>query len=112
MTPFGNVSTEAQKRYNKAHKKSRVIIENAFGRWKRRFHILHSEIRINLKNVPTLIIAAAVLHNIALNRGLPDFDDEIEEDQPPADQFNQCAAFANLDSFALRNNIAQSYFGN
>lgn len=48
-------------------------VEQVFGRWKRRFHSLHEELRIGLENVPNFIIACAILHNIASDRGLPDF---------------------------------------
>lgn len=46
MTPYTTTRNEAQEAYNNAHAKTRVIIEQTFGRWKRRFHVLHGEIRM------------------------------------------------------------------
>lgn len=113
MTPFANPANDAQQQYNYAHAKTRVIVENAFGRWKKRFHMLHSEVRIKLENVPTLIVAAAVLHNIAIERKMTDFDDEtMDDDQPDPENVYNIVGMQNLDSFALRNNIAQTIFGN
>jgi hypothetical protein len=60
-------------RYNTALSRVRVGVEQVFGRWKRRFHSLHEELRIKLESVPNFIIACAVLHNIAIDRRLPDF---------------------------------------
>ena len=39
-------TTSSQENYNYAHKKTRVLMEQTFGRWKRRFHCLHGEIRM------------------------------------------------------------------
>lgn len=44
MTPYLAPGNEAQERYNTAHKTTRVTVERTFGRWKRRFHVLHSEV--------------------------------------------------------------------
>ncbi|KAL3083797.1 hypothetical protein niasHS_008708 [Heterodera schachtii] len=63
-------------------------------------------------NVPTLITAAAVLHNIAIDRNLPDFIDEtFVDNQPSLLQINSLPTIRSLDSFNLRNNIAENFFG-
>ena len=50
---------------------SRVAIKHAFGWWKRRCHLLHSEVRMNPEKTCQLIGARAVLHNIVLLRNEP-----------------------------------------
>ena len=40
---------------------------NVLGIWKRRFHVLHSEVRMNPRKVCRIIGACAVLHNLAVN---------------------------------------------
>ena len=65
MTPYLNPTTAKEEAYNKAHTGTRVAIEQAFGWWKRRFHLLHSEVRMEPEKTCQLIGACAVLHNIA-----------------------------------------------
>lgn len=64
----------------KAHKKTRVAIEQMFGRWKRRFYILHAEMRVKYDRAPMLIACCAVLHNIAVKHNLPDFEEDLDRD--------------------------------
>lgn len=87
MTPFPNPHSLEEKRYNKAHMKTRVKIENAIGQWKRRFGLLHQESRRHLKNVAADVIACAVLHNYAKDNNLPDFD-ELEIEVPEVSEPN------------------------
>ena len=54
LTPYRQPTTSAQENYNYAHKKTRVLIEQTFGRWKRRFHCLHGEIRMAPDKVCTI----------------------------------------------------------
>ena len=82
MTPFLNPTTAKQEAYNKAHIGTRVAIEQAFGWWKRRFHLLHSEVRMSPEKTCTLIGACAVLHNIAVQRNEPHDGLFWDEEQP------------------------------
>jgi len=85
-------------------------VEQTIGRWKRRFHALHGELRLSLKNIPRAIVAAAVLHNIAIKRNLPHFDgeeDNFVDDQPVEIPFlNERGR--NVDAY--RNIICENYF--
>ena len=66
MMPYYEPATANQRAYNRAHRKTRVIIEQTFGRWKRRFHLLHSEVRMQPEKVCQLIGACAILHLMSL----------------------------------------------
>ena len=66
MTPYNNPRNTAQEAYNATHTKTRVEIEKTFGRSKRRFHVLHSEIRMTPEKACLITGACAVLHNIAV----------------------------------------------
>ena len=78
MTPYTTTRNEAQEAYNNAHAKTRVIIEQTFGRWKRRFHVLYGEIRMAPKKVCLIVGACAVLHNIAVQLHEPMEDEEVD----------------------------------
>lgn len=62
--------------------KTRNVVERCFGVWKRRFPILLSGIRVSLQTSQTIVIAAVVLHNLAVeeNNGLPGQVNQQEED--------------------------------
>lgn len=80
MTPFccrSNHLTPAQERYNSAHKKTRVVVENAFGQLKRRFGLLHQENRRSLEHISKDIVACFILHNYAKDQQQPDFIDNV-----------------------------------
>ena len=66
LTPNRQPTTSAQENYNHAHKKTRVLIEQTFGRYKRRFNCFYGEIRMASDKVYTIIVARAVLHNMAI----------------------------------------------
>ena len=82
MTPYAHPTNAKQEAYNKAHCKTRVAIEQTFGRRKRRFHLLHSKCRMKPEKVCTLIDACAVLHNISIILNDSIGDDPIDDDQP------------------------------
>ncbi|GBN38812.1 hypothetical protein AVEN_173370-1 [Araneus ventricosus] len=74
LTPFLDPSTPEEIRYNVAHKASRNVVERQYGIMKR-FACLETSLRCSLQNVMTVIVAIAVLHNMALQ-----MDDVFEEE--------------------------------
>lgn len=49
MTPFLATESDDSVRHQQTHTKTGVTVERAFGQFKRRFHVLHSEV-INHSN--------------------------------------------------------------
>lgn len=86
MTPFRNPAPGPELNYNKLLKKERVIIERCFGQLKRRFPILQYVCRVKLENVPKIIVACIVLHNVA--KTLKDIDFEAPEEEVPEEDDN------------------------
>lgn len=85
QTPYTHPHTRSEERFNVAHKTTRCIIERTFGVLKRRFHILHSEIRMAPDRVCTIIVACFVLHNIAVFLREPEIDDDWDIDEQEFD---------------------------
>lgn len=65
MTPIANPQNDAEFLYNESQIRSRGKIERTFGIWKRRFSCLSTGLRCNIPLVQDVIVATAVLHNIA-----------------------------------------------
>lgn len=74
LSPFLHPNTVAENRYNYAHIRTRNIVERVFGVWKRRFPVLSLGMRLKIQTVQDIIVATAVLHNIARNQN---------EEEPP-----------------------------
>ena len=104
MTPYNHPSNPAQQAYNNAHTKTRVIIEQTFGRWKRRFHVLHSEIRMAPERVCNIIGACAVLHNVAILQKEPMEDGEACN-MPEVDPYD-----GPDEGRAIRDHICHTFF--
>lgn len=80
MTPYIRPTEPYRERFNTAHTRTRCCIERTFGWWKKRFYCLHAELRLQPEKACTLIMACAVLHNLAIEMREPmeDPDDEIQ----------------------------------
>ncbi|XP_063903772.1 putative nuclease HARBI1 [Zophobas morio] len=74
FTPLLNPLTQEEQLYNEAHIRTRNVIERTFGVCKRKFPVLAYGCRLKKETVLSIIIACAVLHNIARQMG---------EDEPP-----------------------------
>ncbi|XP_052809183.1 putative nuclease HARBI1 [Mya arenaria] len=106
LTPFRTADTDRKAAYNRAHCRTRVIVESTFGRWKRRFGILHGEVRLVPEKASKIIMACAVLHNIAIILGEPEVEgDEVGLDGNVGQQF-----IGRETGFHTREYIVQQYF--
>lgn len=83
MTPLENPLTRGEQRYNESLIRTRNIIERIIGIWKRRFPVIAYGIRLKLETVMAVIVATAVLHNIARDMNEPDppIPDELNLNQ-------------------------------
>ena len=106
MTPYANPEIPQQETYNSAHTKTWVIIEQTYGRWKRRFHVLHSEIRMAPEKVCLIIGACAVLHNIAVLLNEPLTDADLPDEVPEGEVYD-----GPQQGLTIRNHICNTFFG-
>jgi nuclease HARBI1 len=87
MTPVVNGRLPSDEAYNNAHCGTRTI-ERCIGVLKRRWHCLHTELRVAPKMACEIICACVILHNRAteLNHGLD--NDTLQNDNNDDDDNN------------------------
>ncbi|XP_063216585.1 putative nuclease HARBI1 [Bacillus rossius redtenbacheri] len=72
LPPFRNPRTPAENLYNEALIRTRNTVERQYGVLKARFPVLALGIQLQLENVQAVIVACAVLHNIAIDSNEPE----------------------------------------
>jgi hypothetical protein len=117
--PLHNPLTRGQQLYNAAHIRTRNCVERLFGTWKRRFPVLAYGVRLKLDTALVVIVATAVLHNMAI--------DMNEEETPPPeaidpDELERFIALGQIQDIPflvdhpnpvnLRNELVHNYFAN
>lgn len=107
MTPLVNPTTEAEEAYNASHILARNVVERTFGCWKKKFQCLSRKLTLKVNNIPDVIVATVVLHNIAVDHGLleepEERNDNNDDDIRPHPQVMGAIA---------RRNLIQRYFSN
>lgn len=80
ITPLLRPVRNEEHLFNESQIRTRNPVERCYGVWKRRFPVLALGIRLNLDRVEAVIVATAVLHNIACERNeeIPPIDTEVE----------------------------------
>ncbi|XP_038047967.1 putative nuclease HARBI1 [Patiria miniata] len=81
MTPIENPITDAERNYNRCHRRTRVKVEQTFGQLKRKFPCLALGLRVSPSRTCQIIKACCVLHNLAKIMGEPDFEEEVEVEE-------------------------------
>lgn len=107
LTPFLNPRTPAEVAYNEAHAATENTIERCFGVLKRRFPVLSMGMRLAVNTTLAVVVACAVLHNIAIERDdeAPDGDNDINLDADDVVGANEAAG-----NTAIRRAIVNNYF--
>lgn len=93
LTPLLRPHVQSEENYNKAHKKTRQIIERAFGLMKMRFRCMDKTggaLQYSPKKVIDIVTASVVVHNFAIRhnvgryvaRHIPPVDDQESSDAP------------------------------
>lgn len=109
MTPYLNPTTRQEQHYNNAHKQTRCLIERTFGVLKRRFHFLHSEVRMTPDRACTIVAACCILHNIAIQLKEPNLDDCLDVNDPM--MYDMLIHYHGAESGnAVRKHITNSFF--
>ena len=87
LTPILNPQTAPERRYNYSHCRARNTVERLFGVSKRRFACLATGLRIKVRTALVIIVALAVLHNLARMRNdvYSDDDSSSEEESDNGD---------------------------
>lgn len=80
IDPASSIYEEAVAKYDESLIRTRNTVERCYGVWKRRFPILAIGINVKITSSQSIIVATAVLHNIACNFGeiMPRVTTEIE----------------------------------
>lgn len=66
-TPYLTVDSPLKNLHNESQIRTRNVVERSYGVWKRRFPCLSLGLRIALERVQPVVVALAVLHNIAID---------------------------------------------
>lgn len=87
-----------------------MVVERAFGLWKRRFPCLSRGLGLRLITSTTVVVACAILHNMAL-----EFNDELPEDDFGFEEIDvndpEPPHWQPLDGFAVREDLIRKLFG-
>ena len=110
LTPIPSPAPGKEKRFNLSHARTRSAIERAFGVLKRRFYCLGQTLRTKLSTSRAIIMACAVLHNIAISSRIPiteeDADIPVDAEEEVEHDMNDLARMG----FQLRNSIVNQWF--
>ncbi|XP_035278886.1 putative nuclease HARBI1 [Anguilla anguilla] len=79
LTPYIHPQSGPQFNYNRAHKKTRSVVERGIGQMKCRFHVLHGDMWLTPKKASRITTVCAILHNLCQQCNIPQ-PEEYEDD--------------------------------
>lgn len=108
LIPLANPTTRAALLYQESQIRTRNVVERSYGVWKRRFPCLRYQLRLKLDTCMAVIVATAVLHNIALENNDDEPEDPIIEEEQGNEEPQQF--FVEGNGAAVRQNLINNYF--
>lgn len=116
LVPLISPNTNAELLYNESQIRTRNTIERLFGVWKRRFPILSLGIRTTPDRAQAIIVATAVLHNLAsvLGESIPPIDPNIMNQEPTDEEWNVPLVVEERgnNKTSVRTSLIRDYFSN
>ncbi|CAM4680670.1 unnamed protein product [Leuciscus chuanchicus] len=110
MCYSGNKIKTTRERYNNALTHTRSIIERTIGQLKRRFHCLHSEMRVEPSRACRIIVACVVLFNLSKTYSAIEKEDEHGNEEG----YEELHLIQNQDfqqaGYAARDAIVNAFF--
>lgn len=110
LTPFQEPNTPTQSLYNESQIRTRNVIERCFGVWKRRFPVLSIGLRCKLPLAQDVIVACAVLHNLARMKNEEEPPEDPEVNIPPQPMFAPTIVNPTGEERHMTRNIVLEYF--
>ncbi|KAJ8710652.1 hypothetical protein PYW08_009167 [Mythimna loreyi] len=101
--------TPAEHLYNESQIRSRNVVERTYGVWKNRFPILSKKKLLSVSRVQAVIVACAVLHNIAIDMRDDHFEVIHPVDEPDEHVVSQ-SRVENVGDTTVRSNLINDYF--
>lgn len=89
LTKLQEAQTPAENLFNESIIRTRCVVERQYGVWKRRFPILKLGMRVKLDTVFNIIIATAILHNLAIDENEDIPEEWLNEDDNNIDLLPQ-----------------------
>jgi len=113
MKPFAVTPriTAAQKNFNYRQSRARMVVENAFGRLKGRWRCLLKRLDFALENVPNVVAACVILHNLCEMYG-DHFQPEWELDNTVVDTDTSHTTGISETASSVRNALSQYLLNN
>ena len=87
LTPYLNPTTQAERLYNRLHKKARCTIERTFGVLKSRFHCISKfggALMYSPDRCCNIVVSTAILHNICNRLHIPYDEQDVQRNIPNA----------------------------
>ena len=87
--PHNSMLSDQQKTYNYRTSRARIVVENAYGRLKGRWRHLMKKNEMDVWNIPIVISACCVLHNMCEIHGDTFNDSWLQQDNTQNSQYRQ-----------------------
>ena len=112
ITPLLRVTNRAEGLFNESLIRTRNPVERQYGVWKRQFPVLSLGLRLKLETPQAVVIATAVLHNLALDRdSLPPEGPDVGY-MPQEDQTEYVGNADLVGNTNARDRLITEYFAN
>ena len=114
LTPVLNPVTRGEEMYNQAHKRTRQVIERAFGVAKLRFRCIHKsagELMYDPLKCCQMIVVCFILHNICTEHNMPlNVDDNEDENGDEDEDANIIVRQVNVGGVHMRRQLILQRF--